>query len=119
MLATRLRRFDRIALGGLLLAALWLGALAEPAGATGQNCGLFDPCPHSHDYCRFVDIFTSICTERGDGGESCSGLGQGTCKNGLACDIQGECRHQPGPLHDSPPSPRSVQMLVKMSTKRQ
>ncbi len=66
------------------------------AHATGQNCGVFSPCSHSHDYCRFISITRSVCTERGDGGESCTGLGQGTCKSGLRCDILGECRHVPG-----------------------
>lgn len=82
----------------LLLALLLLPPLLlpSPADATGERCGLFSPCRSANDYCRFVDIFTSICTERGDGRESCTGIGQGTCKPGLLCDIQGECRHQPG-----------------------
>ena len=82
-------------LGGLALALGLLLALPQPASATGEGCGLFSGC-HAHDYCRFVSFTQSICTERGDGGERCTGLGQGTCKNGLACDFLGECRHQPG-----------------------
>lgn len=92
----RLGLMSRVRIGGVLLAGLVIVAFAEPAQATGQNCGVFSPCAHSHDYCRFVDIFTSICTERGDSRDGCTGLGQGTCKSGLVCDIQGECRHQPG-----------------------
>jgi hypothetical protein len=82
-----------------LLAGLVLALLMIPseAGATGTGCGVFTSCPHGHDYCRFVSITSSICTERGDGAESCTGLGQGTCKSGLVCDfLQGECRHEPG-----------------------
>ena len=96
----RARRPGRLCVGlppvGFLLAMFVVFAAPTPAQATGENCGLFNPCSHAHDYCRFVDIFTSICTERGDGRDSCTGLGQGTCKNGLACDFLGECRHQPG-----------------------
>jgi cysteine-rich repeat protein len=44
-------------------------------------------------YCTFP--VGGVCQARGDGGDSCTGLGQGTCKNGLACDVLGECRHQP------------------------
>jgi cysteine-rich repeat protein len=79
-----------------LLAALAITALwPAPSRATGEGCGLFTPCAHNHDYCRFVDIFTSICTARGDAGDGCSGVGQGTCLSGLVCDVIGECRHNP------------------------
>jgi cysteine-rich repeat protein len=85
----------RTLLAGFLLGAGLVVLIPQAALATGEGCSLFSPCQHSHDYCRFVSIFSSICTERGDGREGCTGLGQGTCKNGLACDIQGECRNQP------------------------
>jgi cysteine-rich repeat protein len=75
----------------LVTVTLWSGE----AHATGESCSFFTPCDHSHDYCRVVSITSSICTERGDAGEGCSGLGQGTCKDGLVCDIIGECRHSP------------------------
>jgi len=65
------------------------------ATATGESCGAFDPCSHSHDYCRFVSLFSSVCTERGDAGDGCTGISQGTCKSGLLCDITGVCRHNP------------------------
>jgi cysteine-rich repeat protein len=71
---------------------LWSGE----AHATGESCSLVNPCSHSHDYCRVVSLTSSICTERGDVGDDCSGLFQGTCKDGLACDlVAGECRHTP------------------------
>ena len=92
-----MQQLPKARLGGLVLVALGLAlALPEPSAATGEPCSLFSPCASANDYCRVVSFTQSICTERGDGRESCTGLGQGTCKPGLACDFLGECRHQPG-----------------------
>ncbi len=41
------------------------------------------------------------CITRGSAGDSCTGLGQGTCSSSLVCDVIGECRHSP-PQSDEP-----------------
>ena len=89
------RRRSLLSSAILLACVAALGLAPRAARATNEFCGAFTPGPHTHDYCRFVDIFTSICTLRGDAGDSCSGLGQGTCLSGLVCDVRGECRHSP------------------------
>lgn len=76
----------------LVTVSLWCG----DAQATGQSCGLFRSCSHSHDYCRYVSVTSSRCTERGDSGERCTGVSRGTCKTNLVCDFAGGvCRHNP------------------------
>ncbi len=80
-----------VLVAGFAVSSLWPGE----ARATGESCGVFDPCSHAHDYCRVVSVFSSICTLRGDSRDSCSGIGQGTCLSGLVCDVLGECRHSP------------------------
>ncbi|MEX2207653.1 MAG: DUF4215 domain-containing protein [Myxococcota bacterium] len=80
-----------VLVASFVVVSLWSGE----ARATGEGCGVFSSCAHAHDYCRFIDIFSSVCTLRGSALDSCSGLGQGTCLSGLVCDILGECRHSP------------------------
>jgi len=78
----------------LLIACLVTVTLGSgEAQATGESCGVFNPCDHSHDYCRVVSLTSSICTEKSDAGESC-GITV-PCKSGLVCDGRGECRHSP------------------------
>ncbi|MGD2063105.1 MAG: DUF4215 domain-containing protein [Nitrospirota bacterium] len=79
----------RLFVACLVTGTVWSGE----AHATGESCSVFNPCSHSHDYCRVVSITSSICTEKSDAGESC-GLTV-PCKPGLVCDIIGECRHSP------------------------
>ncbi len=81
----------------LLVVTLTFGSSMLPgsAEAAGESCSVFSPCRSSLDYCRFVSITRSVCTRRGTSGQSCTGLGQGTCRSGLVCDISGECRSNP------------------------
>ncbi|MFH0860154.1 MAG: HYR domain-containing protein [Candidatus Altiarchaeota archaeon] len=56
----------------------------------GGYCGIADYECQSGLVCK--DFY---CQERGSAGDSCIGIGQGTCKSGLVCDFYGECRHDP------------------------
>ena len=80
-----------------LLVACAVFATLGSANGWAATCGTFKSCPDGY-YCPNVADVTdsTTCRVRGSAGDSCSGLGQGTCKDGLACDfVAGECRHTP------------------------
>lgn len=94
-------------------------ALSPPALAQGQSCGLFDPCPSGQqcvvffgecrhnpgragEICGVLDPCASDltcvgtrCEARRAAGQSCTGIGQGSCRRGLLCDVTGVCRNDP------------------------
>jgi hypothetical protein len=60
--------------------------------STPVSACLFDSDCSASQYCNLGNL---SCASRRSAGQSCSGLGQGTCLSGLVCDISGVCRHNP------------------------
>jgi cysteine-rich repeat protein len=64
----------------------------------GEPCGIGVPCAGSL-VCS-ADI-AGTCGDRGGSGDSCSGVGQGSCEAGLVCGVLRECRHDPPQLDET------------------
>ncbi len=59
----------------------------------GEPCGAGVPCDSPYICDAAVG---GTCIACGNGTDDCTGLGRGTCCDGLLCDVVGECRHTPG-----------------------
>jgi cysteine-rich repeat protein len=75
-----------------VLAACLVTVTLCSTAAFAENCGPFDPCSSSNDYCT-DPVFGGTCKAKGDAGDSCNIIA--VCKSGLVCDLIGECRHSP------------------------
>jgi len=64
----------------------------------GEPCGIGVACAGSL-VCS-ADI-AGTCGDRGGSGDSCSGVGQGSCQAGLVCGVLRECRHNPPQLDET------------------
>ncbi len=65
---------------------------AECRHIPGQNaelCSAVLPCTAS------LACIDGRCRARRTAGQTCTGIGQGTCVSGLLCDVNGTCRHDP------------------------
>jgi hypothetical protein len=57
----------------------------------GERCGTGVPCASGLGCSAEVG---GRCQTLGDSGDACSGFGQGSCKDGLVCDVLRQCRHE-------------------------
>ena len=65
------------------------GECRHEPGLTAELCSIVLPCTSS------LACTDGRCRARRTAGQSCTGLGQGTCVSGLVCDFLGTCRHDP------------------------
>lgn len=56
----------------------------------GERCGTGVSC--ASGFACSSDV-AGRCELQGDSGDACSGLGQGSCKDDLVCDVLRKCRH--------------------------
>lgn len=96
--------------GFFSLFILLTGEASAGLCATNANCNSGDFCYlfsctskrgngsscSANYYCQSDLCSGGTCQARGDAGDSCSGIGQGTCKSNLVCDgSTRECAHTP------------------------